>query len=418
MAQGVVSQSIAAQAEWLRPELENLTLSSSVLWKRLNVRTDIKPVSNRPSRIPFQVQTGGRPKVAAFDGQNLGRGSAPNEAPGSLSCVSFLLASEYTALSEWSTDSNEKAIQNFVTLTHEQAAQNFGGFLDTLVCRGAGANQIDTVVSTTTGGLVVNNADAFLDQQFIDFTHAIGTAPFAAAQIQSVDIANNTIWLTGAVPAGVIAGDAILAEGSSGQANSGLFGLDAYLVSGNVGNYMGIARAAYAGKFSTPTIDLGGAALTPAIVRALQMKQILALGTDNDGKSNIAHCNVDVAAAWENNALNVQSIIRNQIKGQESTDMLGNQYATTIAGRTVLMNVRAQFGILDLLDLSTWFMIQVRANDLYEVGGQTLFPAYGADGGIASSLMFYLCVVCQVGCGQPRKQARLQNIAIPSNILS
>ncbi len=418
MAQGGVSQSIAAQAEWLRPELENLTLSSSVLWKRLTVRSDIKAVSNRPSRIPFQVQTGGRPKVAGFDGQNLGRGSAPNEAPGSLSCVSFLLASEYTAMAEWSTDSSEKAIQNFVTLTHEQAATNFGGFLDTLVCRGAGANEIDSVVNTVTAGIVVNNADAFLDQQYIALTHAIGTAPFATAQIQSIDIANNTIWLTGAVPAGVTNGDIILAEDSTGQANSGLFGLDAYLVSGNVGNYMGISRAAYAGKFSTPTIDLGGAALTPAIVRALQMQQILALGIDNDGKSLIAHCNVDVLAAWENNALNIQSIIRNQVKGQESPDVLGNQYVTTIAGRTTLPNVRAQFGILDLLDLSSWFLIQVRANDLYEVGGQTIFPAYGNDGGIASSLMFYLCVVVQAGCGQPRKQARLSNIAIPANILA
>jgi hypothetical protein len=418
MAQGGVSQSIAAQAEWLRPELENLTLSSSVLWKRLTVRSDIKPVSNRPARIPFQVQTGGRPKVASFDGSSLGRGSAPNEAPGSLSCVSFLLASEYTALAEWSTDSNEKAIQNFVTLTHEQAAANFGGFLDALVCRGDGSNTIDTVVSTVTGGIVVNNADAFLDQQYVAITHAIGTAPFTTVQIQSIDIANNTIWLTSAVPAGVTGGDVILAEDSTGQANSGLFGLDAYLLSGNVGNYMGISRAAYPGKFSTPTIDLGGMALTPAIVRALQMQQILALGIDNDGKSNIAHCNVDVAAAWENNALNVQSIIRNQVKGQESTDMLGNQYATTIAGRTVLMNVRAQFGILDLLDLSTWFLIQVRANDLYEVGGQTIFPAYGNDGGIASAMMFYLCVVVQTGCGQPRKQARLSNIAIPPNIVA
>ncbi len=265
---------------------------------------------------------------------------------------------------------------------------------------------------------MVNNADAFLDQQYVAITNAIGTAPFTTVQIQSIDIANNTIWLTGAVPAGVGTGDVILAEDSSGQANSGLFGLDAYLLSGNVGNYMGISRAAYPGKFSTPTIDLGGMALTPAIVRALQMQQILALGIDNDGKSNVAHCNVDVAAAWENNALNVQSIIRNQVKGQESTDMLGNQYATTIAGRTVLMNVRAQFGILDLLDLSTWFLIQVRANDLYEVGGQTIFPAYGNDGGIASSMMFYLCVVVQTGCGQPRKQARLSNIAIPPNIVA
>lgn len=419
MAQGGVSQSIAAQAEWLRPELENLTLSSSVLWKRLTVRTDIKPVSNRPSRIPFQVQTGGRPKAGSFDGAGLGRGSAPNEAPGSLSCVSFLLASEYTALSEWSTDSNEKAIQNFVTLTHEQAASNFGGFLDSLVCRGSGANEIDTVVSTVTNGIVVNNADAFLDQQYVAITHAVGTAPFTTVQIQSIDIANNTIWLTSAVPAGVTGGDVLLAEDSSGQANSGLFGLDAYLVSGNVGNYMGISRAAYAGKFSTPTIDLGNKALTPAIVRALQMQAILALGDDNDIKSNVAHCNVDVVAGWENNALNVQSIIRNQLgKNAESTDMIGNQPVTMIAGRPVLRNVRAQFGILDLLDLSSWFIIQVRANDLYEVGGQTIFPAYANDGGIASSLMFYLCVVCQVGCGQPRKQARLSNIAIPPNIVA
>lgn len=417
MAQGSVQQSIAAQAEWLRPELENLVLDSSVFWKRLTVRADIKPVSNRPARIPFKVATGGRPRVAGFDGQNLGRGSAPIESPGSLSCVSFSQASEYTALAEWSTDTNEKAIANFVTETHQDSTKTFAGFLDSLA-QGDGSNTIDTVVSTVANGIVVNNADAFLDQQYIDIWSALGGVMRGQVQIQSVDIANNTIWLTAAVPAGTVAGDLLLAEASAGAANSGLFGLGYYQVSGNLGNYMGISRAAWPGKFSTPTIDLGGAALTPAVVRALQMQQILALGVDNDGKSNVAHCNVDVAAAWENNALNVQSIIRNQIKGQESTDMLGNQYATTIAGRKVLLNVRAKVGILDLLDLSTWFIIQTRANDLYEVGGQTIFPAYGNDGGIATSMLFYLCVVAQIGNGQPRKQARLSNIAVPPNIFN
>lgn len=415
MAQGGVSQSIAAQAEWLRPELENLVLDSSVFWKRINVRTDIKPVSNRPARIPFQVATGGRPKVAGFDGQNLGRGSAPIESPGTLSCVSFLQASEYTALAEWSTDSSEKAIQNFVTLTHEQAADCFGGFLDTLA-QGDGSNTLDTVVSTVTNGLVVNNADKFGDQWYVDAWTAVGGTFLGTVQIQSVDIANNTIWLTGAVPAGITTGTVLMAEGSSGQANSGLFGLGYYQVSGNVGNYMGISRAAWPGKFSTPLINLGGKALTPAVVRALQSQQILALGNDNDGKNNVAHCNVDVQNAWENNALNVQSIIRNQVKGDESTDMLGKQPVTTIAGREVLLNVRATPGILDFLDLSTWFIIQTRANDLYDVGGQTIFPAYGNDGGIASSMMFYLAIVAQLGNGQPRKGARCTNIAPVSNL--
>lgn len=415
MAQGGVSQAIAVEAEFLRPELENLTLSSTVLWKRLTIRADIHPISNRPARIPFQTQTGGRPKVAGFDGSGLGRGSAPNETPGSLSCVSFLQASEYTAQAEWSTDNNEKAIQNFVALTNEQAAGTFGHFLDALV-QGDGSNTLDIVVSTGSQQLIVNNADAFLDQQYIEIFPALGMIARGTVQIESVDIATNSIWTYSALPAGTTTGDLLLAEGSSGQANSGLQGLGSYQVGGNLGNYMGIPRAAYPGKFSTPYIDLGGRALTPAVVRALQMNQILALGTDNNGEENICHCNVDVLAAWENNALNVQSIIRNQIKGDESTDMLGKSPVKQIAGRDVLLNVVAKPGILDFLDLKHWFLIQTRANDLYEVGGQTIFPAYASDGGIASSMMFYLAIVANVGNGQPRKGARLANIAPVKNI--
>jgi len=52
------AQAIASQIEWTRPELEPLMLMSSVLWKRINTRTDVKPVSNRPCRIPFQPATG------------------------------------------------------------------------------------------------------------------------------------------------------------------------------------------------------------------------------------------------------------------------------------------------------------------------------------------------------------------------
>ena len=412
---GNVGQSIAAQSEFIRPELEMLALLSSVLWKRIGVRTDVKAVSNRPARIPFQPLTGGLFRTGSFDGGDLGLGSGPTEAPGYLSCVSFLQASQYTALAEWSTDSDEKAIQNYVTLTHEQASKTFGGYMDA-VLQGDGSNTLDTVVSTVAGGIVVNNANAFQDNQIVDIWTAIGGAFVATVQIESVDIANNTIWLTAAVPGGVAAGYPILVSGSSGQANAGLFGLRYYQVAGNAGNFMGIQRSAFPGKFSTPNINLGGKSLTPAVVRALQASQVLALGEDViNASDNVAHCNVDMQSAWENNAILVQRVIQNEVKGDESVDMLKKKAPTVIAGRELIVNPRAKPGIIDFLSLKHWFRIETKATDFYDVGGQTLFPAYGESGGVASSMLFYMVIMCQVGNGQPRQGAYLSNVAIPPN---
>ena len=410
------AQAIASQIEWTRPELEPLMLMSSVLWKRINTRTDVKPVSNRPCRIPFQPATGGLFRVAQFDGGDLGRGSGPAEVPGYLSCVSFLQATEYTALADYATDSDSKAVQNYVKLTQEQAAKTFAGYLDALVSTGDGSNALDTVVSVVTNGLVVNNANYFQDNQILDVWTAVGGTFVASIQIQSIDIANNTIWLTGPVPAGVVATTVLFVSGSAGVANSGLFGLRAYQVAGNAGLYMGIPRASWPGKFSTPNINLGGKSLTPAIVRALQANQILALGPEEiDQSENVAHCNVDMQSAWENNSLLVQRVNVPE-RGNTSPDMLTSKPVTTIAGREMIVNVRATPGLIDFLALKYWFRIETKATDYYEVGGQTIFPAYGGSGGLASSMLFYLVIMCNIGNGQPRMGAYMNNIAVPTGI--
>jgi hypothetical protein len=127
----------------------------------------------------------------------------------------------------------------------------------------------------------------------------------------------------------------------------------------------------------------------------------------------VAHCNVDMRAAWENNAILVQRVIMNEVKGDESVDMLKKRAPTVIGGRELLVNERAKPGIIDFLALKHWFRIETKALDYYEVGGQTVFPAYGASGGIAATLMFYLVLMVQVGNGQPRLGAYLNNISIP-----
>jgi|SRR5580692_10446040 hypothetical protein len=414
MAQGSVSSAIASQHEVLRPNLELLYPTFGRLWKRIESRTDLTVVSNRPTRVPFETRAGGKFRQVNPDGGNFGLGSAPTEAFGTLSCVYFLQASQYTAQSEWTTDSSEKAIKNYVSLTQQRALETFAGYMDSLM-QTDGSGTLDTVVSTVTNGLVVNNANYFQDDQDLDCWTALGGTMLGTVTVLKVDIANNTIWLTTAVPAAVTTGTLLLVSGSAGVANSSLFGLRAYQVAGNTGSYMNIQRSSFPGDFSTPTIAVNGA-LTPASVRALEAQIELAIGLDKaDAADLVAHGNVDTRNAWENNAILVQRVIMNEVKGDQSVDMLKKKPVTEIAGREFLTNERAKPGVIDFLGLKHWFRLEGHPLGYYEVGGQTIFPIYGIDGGLASSQIFYYITGVQVGNGQPRVGAYMTGITIAKN---
>lgn len=417
MAAADVAQTIASQQEYLKENLELLYLTSSRLSKKIETSTEIKPISNRPARVPLEILAGGKPRSTNFDGGNLGRGSGPTEAFGTITCASYLQASEYTALAEWSTDSDEKAIKNYVTLTNQRATETYAGFIDAVLASGGGANVLDTVVSTVAGGLVVNNANLFMDNQDIDCYSALtGAAGFIATiTIESCDIQNNTIWLTGAVPAGVGAGTLLLVSGSAGVAGSAAFGINYYQVAGNAGSYLNIQRSTYPGKLGAAGIVVNGA-LTPSVVRAIEAEIKLQVGIERADQNNLmVHCNVDMQAAWENNAILVQRVVANDVKGDEHTDMLKPESPTVIAGRPVLPNERAQPGRLDFLALKKWSRVETKELDYYSAGGQTLFPTYGNDGGLASTFIFYLVQMFNVINQNPRMNAFLSSVTIPKN---
>lgn len=417
MPAGNDAAAIAAQIEAIRPKLETIVLFSSVLWGRIDARTDLTPVSSRPTRVPIQAISGGQFRTMNPDGGDNGRGSGPQETPGYLACSYYLQASEYTAQAEWATDGSAKSIQNYVTLTHEQAAETFGGYKDVLA-QGDGSNTIDTIVTVVAGGFVVNNANFFQSNQLVDIWTAVGGAFVATVQIQIEDINSNTIWLTGPVPAGVTAGMPLLVSGSSGQANTGIFGLKYYNVGLNVGNFMGIQRASYPGRFIAQNVNLGGGSLTPAAVRAVQAAVVLAMGQKVAAATDpVAHCNVDMQVAWENCALPVQSIIFNEQKGDESMDMLKKNPSSSMAGRPMLINPRGTPGRVDLVDLKEWWRIETKPTDYYDVGGQTVFPVIANSGGLASANLFYLVSGDNIGVNSVRNSAFLSNVAIPRFLL-
>lgn len=413
MPPGNNANAIASQRECLRDKLEETFLLSSVLWSRIQARTDIKPVSSRPSRIPFTPIPTAAFRQVNPNGGPLGVGDGPQEVYGQLSCVYFAQGGAYTAQSEYATEGDSRAIKDYVAYTEETVTRTFAGMMDAVVCTGGGDGQLDTIVTVGANYLVVNNANFFSSGQPIDIWTATNGTFVGSVVIQTVDTTNTTLWLTGAVPAGTTAGYGLYVSGSAGTSNSSLFGRNYYQVSGNTGNFMNILRSSYPDQFSARGISAGGA-LVPATVRAMLSQIILAKGVDAaDENDLVVHCNVDGAAAWENNALLVQRVDLPSGKRRNSEDMLAEKTPDSMAGYEIVVNPRAIPGIIDFLALKQWGRLEAKPLDMYEVDGQTTFPQYAADGSVATTSMFWMLLGVQVGSWMPRINAFINNFTIP-----
>lgn len=415
MAAGNAAQTIASQQEWVRPELEDLSLVSSTLWKRIEKSTKVKPVSNRPFRLPTLPVQGGKFRTGnLLDGADMGRGSGPVEVPGTGTCVTYIQAFEYTAMSEYATDSDEKAIENYADLTHRYAAKTFGGYMDALMQTNS-SNQLDTIVAVTSGAssCTVNNANLFQNNQDVDIWTGVGGTLVASVTILTADAVTSTLTFTAPLSTAVAAGYGLFVSGSAAQPGTGLNGLRTFGVSTNTGLWMNVPRASYPGMYTQPSLPVNGA-LTPAIVREVQSLIELAKGLEEEDEDLVGHCNVDVRNAWENNALLVQRI---DFKGgARSEDMLSKRAPNQIGGYEMLVNVRALPGYLDLVPLKNWSRVETKPLDFYSVAGQTLFPVYGNSGGLTSDLIFYLVWNGQSYFVNTRDGAFLSGIAISKGL--
>lgn len=416
MSIATVSNTIASQYEHVEKEEEELYLNNGPLWKRMDADKQVQQISGRPARQTYEVLSGAKMRVGNFDGASLGRGSGPTQVYGELSSVYYTQASEYTALADYTTDSDEKAIKSYVALTKQRAAETVGMYMDCFMTYGDGANTIGVVQGTTgANGILVDNANRFVSNQDIDIwtNYAPGGTYVGTVTIQTNDIQNNTIWLTGPFPGGTVAGYLLMVSGSLAMVGTGMYGLNYYHAFGSTGNYQGIQKSAFPGFFTTPGFALNGT-LTPAAGRALEAQIRLAIGSEKADESNLFfHTGVDVQAAWENTALNVQHVVVNENRRDVAADMLPKKAPTLMGGREIVANERAQTGRIDGIGRKYWGRVETKKLSLYEVGGQTVFPTYGADGGVATSIVFYYVVGFQINQRNPRADCLMTGVTIP-----
>lgn len=416
MPQGQNAQTVAYQREKLREDIAILFQRDDTLFGKIQKGKNLEKISSRAMRLPADLLAGGNFLQINPDGGDFQRGSAITSDFMQVTSVYFAQATEYTKLAEVATNADSKAVAPAAKRNLEAAVKQMRTNIEALL-NTDGSGTLDSVVSVSGSTITVNNANQFFDNQIIQVFSALGGTNRGSAQILSVDANAKQIILTQTAPVGTTANDLLIVNGGAGVANSSLFGLLTFQVDSNTGTYLQLARPSYPGKLKTPHVAMNSQAITPQAIRAGEQILRRALGVDTpELQGAVAHMGLDQQLAWENTGLVVTQVIQNQLGGSESENMLKKEPPSKMGRFDILASIHAKPGRIDVLCLDNWGRAETQPVDDLEYGGQTMFPVYGASGGLSGATISYIWCGFQVYNTNPRAGIFWDSCAIPSSL--
>lgn len=411
---------IALQLEKVRDKVPLLYERDDILLTMIQQRGDVEKVSSRNMRLPLQVNPGGKAGSYNADGGDLGRGSGTQYDVAQVSPIFFRFAIEITKLVEYATTGKERAVENAAKREVANGMRQFRAFLDKLM-QTAGNGVLGTIssVSGNTFTMTVPYGAALVYPgqtiQIYDTTLTTNrnVAASVTTTVQTADPITTQQITVDNVPAGTVATDVIVHDGLSGAQPVSLFGIKYHQNNATTGTWLNLNRATYPVILQTPRVNAGNAALTPAAVRLAINKVRKSLGINHLSKL-IAYMAVEQEHAWENLGITVSQIIKEG--GENSGNDLDLLFTgrKTMSGIPIKSSVNADQTRVDFLDLSHWGRAVLKDIDFYEVNGNTVFPIYGASGGIAASYIFYFDTAFQVWSDSPRSGAYIDTLARPT----
>lgn len=428
MSVAVNSQDIALQMEHVDELVALLIAADSGLYNKIgDVTGEAISVSTRNARFPFLASAGGAFAQTSFDNADMGLGSADTYDVFQIQPVYFAQAVAISKLAEWATEGDHRAVKDFFKDQIKRQLAQFKAELEALYLSD-GSGTLGTVVTASsssgsgaeTSYVTTNSAPNFFDGQLVQFWTAVGGSQRGSGSIaiSSVDVLAKKLWFASALPASTTTGDIIIANGGTAAAGSSILGVYYYQNNSTSGSVNGINRTTYPGKMTTPSVNLNSNAVTVSQARlGLQLIRT-ALGDENPAAKDITWVsNTDQQAAMENLALQVAITNQQDIKDSGASQDMGTKFANDkFLGREVLVSIHAQQGRIDGLALKpSWGRISLTDGiKLYDVGGQTVFPVYGASGGLASATQFYWVVGENLINRNPRAGCFLSGAAIPT----
>jgi hypothetical protein len=409
------AQTIALQLEKVRDKVPLLYERDDVLLSMIQQRGDVEKVSSRAMRIPLQVNPGGNAGSYNPDGGDLGLGSGTSYDVATISPIFFRFAVQITKLVEYATNAREKAIENAAKREVANGMKQFRAFLDKLM-QTAGNGVLGSIASVSGNVLTMNvpsGAALVYNNQTIQVYDQTLTTNRGSCNVVSADPVTTQTITVDSLPSGTIATDLIVHDGLSGAQPVSLFGIPYHQNNATTGTWLNLNRATYPVQLATPRINGANAALTPAFVRLAINKVRKSLGINQVGRL-IAYTSVEQEHAWENLGITISQIIKEG--GASSGDNLDLLFTgrKTMSGVPIRSSINANQTRVDFLDLSHWGRAVMKDIDFFEIGGQTVFPIYGASGGISAAYIFYFDTGFQVWDDSPRSGAYIDSLAIPS----
>jgi len=414
------AQTVALQLEKVRDKVPILYERDDVLLSMIQQRGDIEKVSSRNMRLPLQLIPGGKAGSYSADGGDLGLGSGTTYDVAQVSPIFFRFAVQITKLVEYASNSREKAIENAVKREIASGMKQFRSFLDKVI-QTAGNGVLGTISSisgsTFTMTIPTGAALVYVGQTIQIYDPTLTTNRNVAASVVTnvlgADPINAQTITVDNVPNGTSVNDLIVHDGLSGSQPVSLFGIKYHQNNATTGTWLNLNRATYPQQLQTPRVNAGNSALVPAYVRLAINKVRKSLGINQLGKL-IAYTSVEQEHAWEKLGITVSQVIK-EGAGSRANDLdLLFSGKKTMSGIPIKSSINADQTRIDFLDLSHWGRAVMKDIDFFEVGGQTVFPIYGASGGISASFIFYFDTGFQVWNDSPRSGSYIDTLARPS----
>src|ERR1700720_1665230 len=380
---------IALQLEKVRDKVPLLYERDDILLTMIQQRGDVEKVSSRNMRLPLQVNPGGKAGSYNADGGDLGRGSGTAYDVAQVSPIFFRFAIEITKLVEYATTGRERAIENAAKREVANGMKQFRAFLDKLMqTAGNGVlGTINSVSGTTLTMAIPSGAALVYVGQTIQVYDTTLTTNRGSCNVLGADPINTQTITVDTLPAGTIATDVIVHDGLSGAQPVSLYGVKYHQNSATTGTWLNLNRATYPQQLATPRVNAGNSALVPGYVRLAINKVRKALGIGQLGKL-VAYTSVEQEHAWENLGITISQVIKESGRDGSANDLdllfCGRK---TMSGVPIKSSINADQTRVDFLDLSHWGRAIMKDIDFFEIGGQTVFPIYGASGGISAAFI-------------------------------
>jgi hypothetical protein len=409
---------VGSEMERVTPLVDAMYDMDDTFYSKVGKETNIDKISSRDMRIPMKLRPGGYFGHYSPNGGSLGTGGGPFFDKAVINSVFLRYACQWTKQTEYSTDSDRKAVVNAFKDIMADAMPEFRRNSDSL-CMTAGNGILGTVsaVSTASGvDTVTLNTDGFgarllrfgLKVNVYDSTLATQRTVALEPEITFYDSPNKQIKLTPAT-SGLTTGDVIVVSGVAGATPVSLFGVPYHNSNASTGTWLGYDRSATP-EIRANRVNAGGALALPFARLALNKIGDRVGSSKMKGLKAFMHpCQIQ---AYEGLGQLV-SLIQKQAK-EEGLDLYFGENMQ-MAGAPVVPGMWSwDKKRIDFLNLSMWGRAEMKSPGFHEVDGRKIFELRDPDGGVKTSQVFYIVAGWNLFLKNPPGSSYIDNLTVPT----